>query len=136
MILIIDTNEIISALIRDSSSRRILLSPRFFFYTPDFTLTEIQRHIPLIERKTSLSRKDVLLLLNTLMERVQVMELKTYEHKYKEAKSLIGKIDPDDVPFIALALSLPNDGIWSSDKHLLKQERIKIWATQDLLKRV
>ncbi len=134
MILIVDTNEIISALIRDSSSRRILLSPRFFFYTPDFTLNEIQRHVPLIGRKTSLSQEDVFLLLDTLMERIQVIEFDSYRQEYTEADRIIGGIDPDDVPFIALALSISNDGVWSSDRHFLKQDMIRIWETKALLK--
>ena len=134
MILIVDTNEIISALIRDSSSRRILLSPRFFFYTPDFTLDEINRYIPLITRKSSLPKRHVLLLINDLLERAQVIEFDRYKQKYLEAEKIIGSIDPDDVPFIALALSIPNDGIWSNDKHFLKQDKINIWTTRDLIK--
>lgn len=134
MILVVDTNEIISALIRDFSSRRVLLSPRFFFYTPDFTLDEINKYIPLITRKSSLPRRHVLLLINDLLQRVQIIEFDKYRNKYAEAEKIIGEVDPDDVPFIALALSISNDGIWSNDKHFLKQERIKIWTTKDLIK--
>ncbi len=39
-----------------------------------------------------------------------------------------------DAPFITLALIIPNDGVWSNDKHFLKQDRIKIWTTRDLIK--
>jgi len=46
----------------------------------------------------------------------------------------MGKIDRDDVPFIALALSFPNDGIWTEDRHFLKQRRVKVWRTRELLK--
>lgn len=134
MILVVDTSGIISALIRDSSSRRVLLSPRFLFYTPDFTLDEINRYIPLITRKSSLPGGDVLLLINDLLQRIQVIGFDKYVHKYLEAEEIIGEIDPDDAPFIALALSIPNDGIWSNDKHFLKQDRVKIWTTGDLIK--
>lgn len=134
MILIVDTNEIISALIKDSFSRKILLHPKFSFYTPDFTLDEIEKHLSLITRKSALPRRNVVLLLNTLLEKIEIVEFNKYKHKYNEAQNIINKIDPDDVPFIALALSLPNDGIWSNDKHFLKQKIIKVWTTEDLIK--
>ncbi|MBI4014875.1 MAG: hypothetical protein HY365_02890, partial [Candidatus Aenigmarchaeota archaeon] len=51
-----------------------------------------------------------------------------------EAKRIMDKIDPDDTPFIALALAVENDGIWSSDKHFERQNKIKIWKTETLLK--
>ena len=54
--------------------------------------------------------------------------------KFREAERVMGKIDRDDVPFVALALSLPIDGIWTEDKHFLKQKRVKAWRTRDLLK--
>ena len=47
---------------------------------------------------------------------------------------LISVIDEKDVPFIALALSIKNDGIWTNDKHFKKQKKIKIFTTQDLIK--
>ena len=43
-----------------------------------------------------------------------------------EAKEIMDKIDPSDTPFIALALVVENDGIWSDDRHFEEQNRIKI----------
>ena len=73
-------------------------------------------------------------MINDLLQRVQVIGFDRYVHRYLEAEEIIGEIDPDDAPFIALALSIPNDGIWSNDKHFLKQDRVKIWTTGDLIK--
>jgi len=42
------------------------------------------------------------------------------------------KIDPDDTPFIAAALATNSD-IWSDDKHFQKQNKIKVWKTEDLI---
>jgi len=41
--------------------------------------------------------------------------------------------DPDDTPYIALALAVENDGIWSDDKHFKQQNRIRTWETKDLM---
>jgi len=51
----------------------------------------------------------------------------------EEANKLIGSIDPNDIPFVALALAVENDGIWSSDKHFKRIKGIKVWKTSDLL---
>ena len=54
--------------------------------------------------------------------------------KWKDAEKIMGRIDMSDVPFVALALSLPSDGVWTEDKHFLRQSRVKVWRTRDLLK--
>jgi len=40
-------------------------------------------------------------------------------------------IDPDDTPFIAVALATGSD-IWSDDSHFQKQKRIRIRTTIEL----
>jgi predicted nucleic acid-binding protein len=42
-----------------------------------------------------------------------------------DAKEIMDNIDPSDTPFIALALAVENDGIWSDDEHFNKQNRIR-----------
>jgi len=74
------------------------------------------------------------LLLGVLSASVQVVPAEEILKKHKEAEKIMGRIDKDDVPFVALALSFPNDGIWSEDKHFLKQKKVRVWQTQDLLK--
>jgi len=43
-------------------------------------------------------------------------------------------IDQKDAPYIALALTIENDGIWTADKHFKKQNYIKVFTTEDLIK--
>lgn len=40
--------------------------------------------------------------------------------------------DPKDVPFIAVALALTVDGIWSNDRDFESQSKFKIWKTAEL----
>jgi predicted nucleic acid-binding protein len=58
-------------------------------------------------------------------------------NKYKpfreKALKIMESIDKKDAPFIALALSIPVDGIWSDDKHFKQQKTIKIFTTKDLI---
>lgn len=50
----------------------------------------------------------------------------------EEATKIMGKIDEKDIQFIALSLSIKNDGIWSNDKHFGEQAKIKVHKTIDI----
>lgn len=42
--------------------------------------------------------------------------------------------DPDDAAFIAAAIAVNADAIWTHDKHLLCQERIRTMTNIDVLR--
>lgn len=71
---------------------------------------------------------------SVLFASVQVVPVEEVMGKMEEAEKIMGKVDAGDVCFVALALSFPNEGIWTEDRHFLKQNRVKIWLTRDLLK--
>jgi len=68
-----------------------------------------------------------------LIDRINVLPKSDIMDHIDEAKEIIGDIDIDDVTFIALALAIPNNGIWTEDKHFKNQNRIKIWSTEEIL---
>jgi len=132
--LVVDTSILFAALLKKSTVRELLLNPLFEFYVPEFCIEEIEKHVEEIAERSGLSVDNVYLLLGVLLASVQVVPAERILKKYKEADRVIGKIDRDDVPFVALALSFPNDGIWSEDKHFLRQKKVKVWRTRDILR--
>jgi predicted nucleic acid-binding protein len=42
-------------------------------------------------------------------------------------------IDEDDAPFVALALHVDGDGIWSNDAHMHEQDLVRVWTTAEIL---
>ncbi|NOR59538.1 MAG: hypothetical protein GQ469_02765 [Methanosarcinales archaeon] len=42
-------------------------------------------------------------------------------------------IDPDDTPFLALAMKTKVDGIWSEDKGFQRQNCVKVYRTLELV---
>ena len=50
-----------------------------------------------------------------------------------QANEIMKDIDPDDAPFLALALSFDNDGIWTNDKDFERQSVVRVWKTHELL---
>ena len=61
------------------------------------------------------------------------MPRREYAAHIDEAEKLIGTFDIDDVPFLALALALSNDVIWSEDEHFTRQMKVKVWKTRELV---
>jgi predicted nucleic acid-binding protein len=133
MRLVVDTSILISSLIKQSISREILLLPFMKFYLPEYALEEIEVHKHKISRLSGLSFDEIDILLNSLLDNISIIPAQTIQPYLEEAKSIIGKIDPGDTPFVALALAVENDGIWSNDKHFKGIKHIKVWKTSDLL---
>ena len=134
MKLIIDTNILISSLLKDSTTRELLLNESFKFYLPEIVMSEVKKYLPYVSEKSGLNEEEIKKILNTLFENLNIVPLDEYEDKIDEAMEIIGKIDEKDTQFVALALSIKNDGIWSNDKHFEKQEKVQIYKTADIIK--
>jgi len=131
MKLVIDSNILFSAFIRDSKTRKLIFNPILDLITPDFTLDEIKKYEFHICEKGNLSSSEFQLLLILLFEKVTIIPREEYESKMVEAERLIE--DKGDVSFLALALSNKCEGIWSVDKGFNEQDKIRIWTTMELL---
>ena len=131
---IVDTNILISGLIKDSVTRKILLSDKFEFYHPEILLEELNKHIPEIAKKARKDEKDINQLINIFRENLLSVSIDEYEQNLDKANDIIGSIDEKDVAFIALALATKNNGIWTNDKHFRKQDKVKVVSTWDMMK--
>jgi predicted nucleic acid-binding protein len=132
MRLVLDTNILIAALIKDSITRRILLLPDLEFLLPAFALDELARHRAKIVRAARLKGDELDLLLTLLLTSVAIVPYERIAPYLSDADVLIGAIDPDDVPFVALALAEQHDGIWSNDRAFKDLPGIQHWTTTSL----
>ncbi len=132
MRLVLDTNILVAALIKDSIARRILLLPGLEFLLLAFALDELARHRAKIARTARLKMDESDLLLTLLLASVVVVPFERIAPYLPAANALMGAIDPDDVPFVALALAEEHDGIWSNDRAFEKVPGIKLWTTTRL----
>ena len=132
MRLIVDTGRIIAALIKNSASRNILLSDKFEFLTVNFTRSEIEEHKQEITEKAKISEEELELVLSVLLSHVQIISDIAIESKLDGAREIMHSIDPDDVPFVAAALAVESEGIWTDDTHFDRQKRIRVFKTTAL----
>jgi len=134
LLLIVDTNRIIAAIIRDSYSRKVFSSKKFRFLTPEFALHEMAIHHNELLSKSGLSEECFEKVVRSVLSRVRVLNDAVMLPHFSEAKIVMDSIDPGDTRFIALALSVPNDGIWTEDRHFERQKVVQVWKTADLLR--
>ena len=73
------------------------------------------------------------MVMDSVKRRITILPAHEFSGYYPKALELMKHIDKDDAPFIALALSFDNDGIWSNDAHFEKQHQVRIWTTKDLV---
>ena len=108
MKIVVDTSRIIAATIRDGLSRTILFSEKFDFFSPEYTLTEIDEHRNEIMEKAELNEDEYGVWISFILERVNLTPSVEYESFIKPAKFLIK--DMDDVPIFGTLYGI--EGGW------------------------
>ena len=132
MKLLVDTNRIIAALVRDGSSREVI-TKNHTFITTDFSIEEINKHKKEILDKSGMDEPSFDLLIALLFYNIEIVPYSEYKEHIKEARDLMKERDIKDIPFLALALAKKADGIWSDDRDFESQNKIKIFKTKDLI---
>jgi putative PIN family toxin of toxin-antitoxin system len=133
MNIVIDTNRFIAALIKEGITREIITNQKINLLFPEFVLEEIYEHAAEIIYKAGISEKEFYTLILRLLKNVRVIPIDMIYNFKEAAENIMGNIDKDDNIFIATALAF-NCPIWSEDKHLLKQNKIKIFNTAELMR--
>ncbi|MBS3148122.1 PIN domain-containing protein [Candidatus Woesearchaeota archaeon] len=132
MKLVPDTNILIAALVRSGVSREILLHPSIEFILPEYALEEVEKNWPEILKKSRLPEDELRIIFDDIKQKITIVPFEEIT-ELKKAAEIMDSIHPNDSPFIALALSVRNDGIWSQDKHFEQKKVVKVWKTQDLI---
>ena len=116
-----DTNRVISALLREGETRRAILGTSARLCAPQFLQEEVVNHLPDLARRVGVDLETMATVLAPLLKRIQWVTLAEYEQALPSAKKALETIDPKDVPFLACALAVRADAIWSHDRHFDKQ---------------
>jgi predicted nucleic acid-binding protein len=133
MIYVIDANILFAAIIRDSATRKIILDSNAQFLAPDYLLTEHERYGTLLRAKSGLSEKAYERLLVLLLSRIRLVAWDELRMSAEQAYALAKDIDPYDTMFFACCLANPGSVLWSDDKKLKKQDKVKIVNTEEML---
>jgi predicted nucleic acid-binding protein len=128
-----DANVFVAAFLRDATSRRIVLLSGLRLFVPEYLFEEVQAHLPALRRKARLRAQEAREMVERLMPYFVVVPKEIVASRLAEAEGIMKEIDPRDAPYLATALAVPCDGVWSDDAHFKRQERVPCWTTAELV---
>jgi len=130
MELVIDTNIVFSAMVKNSVSRFLLLNPNLILYSPEGIISELEEHKEEIRKKSRLSEERYNELMAILLSKIKLVPKEDIAPYLKEAIEF--SPDKEDSPFFALCLAkgIP---LWSNDKPLKeRQSVVRVLSTSEL----
>ncbi|MBS3128740.1 PIN domain-containing protein [Candidatus Woesearchaeota archaeon] len=132
MKLVVDSNIIIAALIKDSVTRKLLTHLDAELFTIKITEQEIKKYKEELCKKAGIDEQTFSLITEKIYDKMIILDDNLISTKIQEAKKIMDHIDAKDTPFIAAALAI-KAAIWSDDKHFQKQNKVKIYKTNELI---
>jgi len=139
MIVIADSNIIVSALIKPKGSIALIFKDRsnLQFIAPTQLLEEVREHWGVIVNASPLSVRELYAEMDFYKTRITFIETKNVPQEYaKQAYKIVVDIDEDDADFIALHLYKKHK-LWTGDRKMIKGLLAKgydICVTTDQLK--
>lgn len=134
MHLVVDANILLAALLRDSTTRRLILDPHLHLYAPEHLLTETERHLvksDRFRRRLGLNKRELTVLFMSLTADISVVPETEYVLKRTLSRRLAPH--PEDAPYLALAIHL-RIPLWSNDAGMRNQQRVVVITTTELVK--
>ena len=130
MRLIVDNNILFSIMNPNSTNSHLFSIMKIDFLAPTFIKQEFKKYEGECLLKSKLSKSEFDNRKKEVFGKIKFLEFSEYKQFIEKAKSYIRDID--DAPYIALALKL-NCPIWSNDKDLKNQNKVKVFSTKDLI---
>ncbi|MFH1224864.1 MAG: PIN domain-containing protein [Candidatus Diapherotrites archaeon] len=132
--LVVDANIIVSALLKNSLTRKILLggnAPRFF--APAFIRAGLSKYSGEFSKRLGVKEAEIEEAIALLFDAAGISV--PLPEDYSEFLEEAVRISPDkkDAPYIALALKLECP-LWSQDAKLKKQQKVRVYSTTELVK--
>ena len=121
-----------SALVRISLTRKIIYELDEDLVFPESIFDELRRNKLELVKKSKLSEKEFDEILRLILKHVKIIPTENLKPYREEAFDLIREHSPEDVMFIACALAFDNGIIWSNDKKLKRQNKVRVLNTQEI----
>jgi len=132
-VIVVDANVFVSALLKDSTVRKLLLggkTPRLF--APEFIKEELFKHLPDFSKRLKADESELKKAIAGLFDAAEVGMIPPEQYSAFLQRALRITPDPNDAPYFALALKF-GCPIWSQDKALKKQGAVTVYSTAELL---
>lgn len=117
---VVDTNILFSALLRDSSPFvRLLFQDEHDFYICEYVIVELFKHKERLAKLSKLSEDELLRLLYRLLKRLTIYPERLIQPRFvAEAQKLCASVDVNDTMHVALTLAI-GGRLWTGDRRLV-----------------
>ena len=126
---VVDTNILMTFFWEYSFTRKIFFDKKFEFFSPEYSIWEINSHKLEIMKKAKISPDKFKELKKELIARIKFIPLEEYKNFLIKAAPIL---DKDDVDFVALGLKLKLP-LWSNDRDLKQQSIVPVLTTKELV---
>ena len=130
MKLVLDNNILFSLMNPESASSYLFSLVRSGFFAPVFIKSEFTEHKAKCLLYSKLSEHEFGIRQAEIEKGIKFFEMSWYEPFLNKSANAL--LDPDDIDFLALAISL-NSAIWSNDPHLKQQSLVEVYTTAELI---
>ncbi len=130
MKLVVDSNILFTFFWKNATATDLFVFQNLDLYSPEFALEEIEKYAPEIIRKAKMTEKEFLDIKKEIQMLITFVPLATYASSLPQSIKI--SPDKDDVDFFAVAL-LKDCPIWSNDKRLRQQTKVKIMTTKEII---
>jgi len=130
--LIVDANVLFSALLRDGTTRHLLLYGGLELHTPDAIWDELERNRGYLVKKSRATEAAFDLLLDALRDRIGGIPVALIRDRMDEAAEIVGEKDRLDAPYVAAALALEAT-LWTNDTRLAEIRRVSVVTTAEVV---
>lgn len=132
MQLVIDASILFAALVRDATTRKLVLSDMVTLVCPEFAVDEFMKHKTRLAADAGMEEEALVVVLEELLRLAEIDVLPAEEYADALQRAVAISPDPNDAPYIALACKL-GCPIWSNDARLKQQSSVRVPATRELL---
>ena len=126
----VDANILFACLIKDSTTRRLVLNPTLTLFAPEFLKDELAAHIIEIKEKSGMNDEELLHMIQKVFAQITFLSDKSLKLFLYSAASLIA--DPKDWLYLSSAL-YEDAVIWSNDNDFGPQKRVRVLKTKELM---
>ncbi|MFH1750215.1 MAG: PIN domain-containing protein [Candidatus Micrarchaeota archaeon] len=127
--MVVDANILFSAILKPGLTRRVWFNTDIVLFSPKFLLTEFSKYKPYLIDKYIRSDAEFEQLAIKLLSRLKFIDDESLKPYLPAAESLVA--DEKDQFYLCLALKM-NAAIWSNDKALKRQKRVKVYSTDEM----
>lgn len=129
--LVVDANIVISAFLRDGTTRGLLLDAPLSLYTPSWLRTEAEKRLIALAARKKIGKRQAKTLLDTIMTRIQEVPEPILAKHAREAIRRCSSSGIKDAPYVACALAI-DAGIWTHDNRLASEAGVRTYTTAEL----